>query len=585
MKQKGKILLLLLLFTMLFLTSPSAIAPDDLVYSQYFDSADVGSWYGTNEWNSSWNFADGQLHGNGMLPEWDDFLLTGPIFNLHEYTVLFDVHLDLNRAHGADQFHFIFNYNTGYAVMELGTETHACHYIDSAYYWSYLNYSFPTNQWMTVQIAAKDGKLDLWIDDKYIHSESPMNAPVLEQIGFGLYSYSNAHFDDFEVYSSYRTPDGPHGGFKPEDFEIKQEDSFTYRMTSYSGSESEANLTGWFRDANTDHSMLFYLSQGEEFEMFVFEIWESGVVVDIYKNDEYEGHVISNFFFLPIYSDLTNFKMFEGTSLSENDDQYFVLANEGDIKSTTPCTLEFYWDKSNGVLTDLKVTFGVITFEDGSFISGFHLELVDSTLDSGNDYGVGKDDTFIYHLTDYVGSELEINLNGWFRDEDSGIAMNLSLAQSDELKIIIIEFIEYGVMVEVHKNNNYLGDGIASFFFLPVNGNMSSFTMFGEAPLTDVGEFYVGTLPSNYTGSSTEVTIEFAWYKDSGILYKIELMSGIMTMSDGSTISSFKFELIDFTTTPKDTHTDPILTPGWELIPSLACLLAVPIVLRKKRKS
>jgi hypothetical protein len=584
MKQKGKILILFFLFTMLFLTSPPAIAPDDLVYSQYFDSTDVGSWDPMNEWNATYGFWDGKLHIDGMVSQWDDFLLTDPIFNLPEYTIKFHVYLKSGYAYGTDQFHFILNYNTGYAVMELGSDVWACHYIDSNDNWSYLNYSFPLDQWMKVQIAAKDGKLDLWIDGEYIHSEKPfLNAPVLEQIGFGLFEYSSAQFDDLEVYSSYQSPDGSQGGFKPEDFAIHGDDTFTYQLIRYSGSETEANLTGWFRDVSTEESMPFYLSVGDEFEMTIFEIWESGVVVDIYKNDIYEGQVKSNFFFLPIYSDLSNFKMFEGVPLAENSEQYFVIANEGNIGSTTPCVLEFYWDISNGVLTNLELTSGSLTFEDGSIISDFYMKLEDSSTGPGRKFGISVEDTFIYQLEEYAGSEPELDLTGWFRDDSSETALNFSLAPGDELKLIVLEFIDYRVRVSVYKNNNHIGEGLTDFFFLPINDITSDFEPFESSPLNDAGDTYFATLPENYTGSTTPVQIEFTWYKDSGILSRIELMSGVVTRTDGSTISSFVFELTEAQTTPKDTYTNPLLTPAWELIPSLICLLALPIAFRKKR--
>jgi len=129
MKKSKNLLSILLLVPMLLAVIPHAMAPDDLVYSQDFEVSN-GSW---TFMNGMWDFLDNRLNGLGTSGDWDDIVLADTIFNLSDYTVIFDV--NLLSGFGEEQFHFIFDYYSGHTVMELGSTSGYSHYIDTFGSW------------------------------------------------------------------------------------------------------------------------------------------------------------------------------------------------------------------------------------------------------------------------------------------------------------------------------------------------------------------------------------------------------------------------------------------------------------------
>ncbi|MHA2155098.1 MAG: hypothetical protein ACXABU_07150 [Candidatus Hodarchaeales archaeon] len=168
-----KLLSILLLLPMLLTIIPQAMAPDNLVYFQDFEVSN-GSW---TMMNGTWNFLDNRLNGISTNGEWDDIVLADTVFNMSEYTVVFDV--NLQSGYGEEQFHFIFNYYSGYTVMELGSTSGYSHYIDSYGGWYDFDYQFPTDKWAIVHMAVASGQLDLWINGEQILSSMTMNIPNL----------------------------------------------------------------------------------------------------------------------------------------------------------------------------------------------------------------------------------------------------------------------------------------------------------------------------------------------------------------------------------------------------------------------
>ncbi len=148
----------------------------------------------------------------------------------------------------------------------------------------------------------------------------------------------------------------------------------------------------------------------------------------------------------------------------------------------------------------------------------------------------------------------------------------------------MIDFVEWGIEVEVHKNTDeYIGNGINNFIFLPIHGNLTDFKMFENTYLFEESDYY--RLSWNYTedGISDDGVLEFLWNKQTGVLEQLELISGSIS-PEGSEISIFKFELIESITEEKpDDTTIPSLSPGWEFINILGVIISIPIISRRKR--
>ena len=91
-------------------------------------------------------------------------------------------------------------------------------------------------------------------------------------------------------------------------------------------------------------------------------------------------------------------------SIKEYSDYYQVIANETNLGSTNPVTIEFRWEKYSGALKKVELTSGSYHPGDGSTLSDFLFEMVDSSTDPSDgitpeDFGIATGDTFNYQLT------------------------------------------------------------------------------------------------------------------------------------------------------------------------------------------
>jgi hypothetical protein len=570
-----------------------------------------------------WDFQDNKLNGIGTSGIWDDIILDDTIFNMSEYTVIFDV--NLLSGFGEEQFHFIFNYYSGHAVMELGSTPGYSHYIDSYGGWYDFEYQFPTDKWAIVHIAVTGGQLDLWVNEEHIISSMTMNVPNLEDIGFGLFSNSSAQFDNIQVYTGYHTPPD-----QPTDETIYYDDFASYNLDPYIwfGSpetdwfvENES-LRGYYFNNGTSESGWLTTTGLETYEdlyCYTIEVdfniqYVNGDIILLgwrfnsdsefyYIRHSYQRNSLefisqnsvgekSNYGSIVLENELTwgrfnvavsleNGKQITDVFLQHEDQAPFVTFSYENFDLVKCGNIGFGFEQHD-LYTESLV------FWDNIWIRrGFYPPKIDDKTDEGysqEDYFVTTGDSFIYTLTEYNGELAEGNLTGWFRETDTEYSIPLFLAQGDKLKLKVFDFLEWGIEVEVYKNTDeYLGNGINNFLFLPIHGDLTTFRLMENTQLVEETDFY--RLSWNYTegGVSDDGVLEFLWNKQTGVLEKLELISGSIS-PEGSEISMFKFELIEsiIVESPDET-TIPTLSPGWKFISILGVIISIPILSRRKR--
>ncbi|MHA2107839.1 MAG: hypothetical protein ACW99R_09070 [Candidatus Hodarchaeales archaeon] len=614
-----KLLSILLLLPMLLTIIPQAMAPDNLVYFQDFEVSN-GSW---TMMNGTWNFLDNRLNGIRTNGEWDDIVLADTVFNMSEYTVVFDV--NLQSGYGEEQFHFIFNYYSGYTVMELGSTSGYSHYIDSYGGWYDFDYQFPTDKWAIVHMAVASGQLDLWINGEQILSSMTMNIPNLEDIGFGLYSNSSAQFDNIQVYTGYHTPPD-----QPTDETIYYDDFASYNLDPYSwygGPEGNWEIenewlrgyyysnisseSGWLTTttiethedlysytievdydihlANGDIMLLGWRFNSGEDVQFIRYSYQRNVLE--FGSEDAVGEQFT-YHSMSMESQLTWGRLIVAVAVESDKQMTQIFLQEEELEPYKILTHDdFNVIKCGNIgfgFDSQEINTETLVYWDNIWIrQGFYPPKIDEMPDdsfSSEDFSVSSGDAFIYRLTEYSGASSEVDLTGWFRKTDVEENIPLFLAQEDQLKLKVVDFVEWGIEVEVHKNTDeYIGNGINNFFFLPIHGNLTNFKMFENTFLVEESDFY--RLSWNYTeaGNSDDGVLEFLWNKQTGVLEELELVSGSIS-PEGSEISIFKFELIESITEENtDDTTIPSLSPGWEFISILGVIISIPIVSRRKR--
>ncbi len=619
MKNHKKLLLILLLLPMLLTTIPQAMAPDDLVYFQDFE-VDNGTW---TVMNGTWDFLDNSLNGISTNEMWDDIVLDDTIFNMSEYTVIFDV--NLLSGYGEEQFHFIFNYYSGYAVMELGSTSGYSHYIDSYGGLYDFDYQFPTDKWAIVHMVVAGGQLDLWVNGEPVISSMMMNVPNLEDVGFGLYYNSSARFDNIHVYTGYHAPPD-----QPTDETIYYDDFASYNLDPYvwyGGPEGNWDIENewlrgyYFNNVSSESGWLTTsgLEIHEDLYSYTIEVdydihsangdilllgWRFNSGADVqYVRYSYQRNVLefgaqnevgdkSTFYSMPMESQLTWGRLIVAVAVESDKQITQIFLQEEELEPYIIFTNDDF-----GVFKCGNIGFGfdnqeinmeTLVFWDNIWIrKGFYPPKIDEKPDESftqEDFSISVGDTFIYSLTEYSGASTEVDLTGWFRNKNTEESIPLSLAQGDQLKLIMFDFVEWGIEVEIHKNtDDYIGNGINNFLFLPIYGNLSNFKMFDNTNLVEESDYYRLTWNYNETQPSDDGVLEFQWNKQTGVLEKLELISGSIS-TNGSEISIFKFELMEsFTGETTDGTTIPSLSPGWEFISIMGVIISVPILSRRKR--
>ncbi len=617
MKKKNNLVLLFLLLPLLSPLIPLAGAPDDLIYFQDFEGT-PGSWTTMNPYNSSWNFANGTLNGYGLISEWDDIVLDD-LFNLSDYTVVFDVLLF--SGYGEDQFHFIFDYYSGYTVMELGSTPGYCHYIDRYGGWYDFSYNFPLDKWATVYLIAEFGQLELWVNDEMILSNMTMNVPILENIGFGFYSYSAGHFDNLYVYSGIHRPDQ-----QPVDDTIFYDEFSRYNLGPYVWTHSvnwsidnywlrgysNPGDKGWLMTTDLDiHEDLYEYTIELDYDIHIANGdilllgWRMNSSTDFHfiryspQRDlleyGYENEIAQKFtiYTKPMDYRLTWGRLYVATRVDGDQQFTEVFLQEEDHNPY----LAFTYDETN-LYKCGNIAFGIdstgiynetLVFWDNIWIRrGFYPPKIDDKpIDEGftmDDFAISSGDTFTFELSEYTGVEPEVDLTGWFRDVTVDESLPLSLAQGDQLAINVFDFVDWGIEVEVYKNSDdYIGKGVSNFLFLPIYGNLSNFRMFEGTSIVVESDAYSLTWNYSDNNASDDGILEFRWSKMTGVLESLELISGSIS-PEGSAITTFLFELVDSTTDgPDDNTTIPTISPGWEFISLMGILISIPILSRRKR--
>jgi hypothetical protein len=199
---------------------------------------------------------------------------------------------------------------------------------------------------------------------------------------------TRVYWDNLMVRKGYYAPNigpGP-GGPKPEEYGVKEGDTFTYQITRL-GPGTQINLAGWFSNKMTSETSLL-ASQGDVIKLVVTGFLDYGIEIEVYQNNLFVINGTSNFFFLPINTDLSNFGMFEGGTVVQEGDQYLYVmtfyddtTNNATVGSITG-EVEFRWDVTTGVLETVEVTSGLVPSE-GELFDDFYFELTSSDTDGG----------------------------------------------------------------------------------------------------------------------------------------------------------------------------------------------------------
>ena len=620
MKRIKQLLIFLLFSSVLYISFIQVTAPEIPIYSQDFE--------GSSSWtviNGNWDFNGNMLNGIGVSSDsWDDIVLNDMIFYEHDYTIIFDVLL--HPGYGAEQFHFIFNYNTGYAVMELSSDTSMSHYIDTTGIWSNLNISFPLGYWAKVHMAISGGKVDLWVDTEVIYSESVMMAPYLEQIGFGLYANSSAQFDNILIYNTAFGPDIP-----SDTEQIFHDDYSDYnlwnRYVPIYGSEIQWNVIGdslegkYPENASADYGWI--ITQGFEFvpdldsftikvkfdvkhtsqdEIFLLN-WGFSTYPEV-QTIKYSPH--TQMLYFGSQGDIGDFYSYNSYSPDEPL-TWGELVVAVDVKDGFQHTDVFlstmgsdYWGifshEENMIYDGGNIGFGMKRYEPTTETLVYWDELDyrrgycppdgDPSPEGPKleDFGVKIGDTFTYQLM-HLGPSTEINLNMWFYHDTTSFETSFFVSEGDEIKLVITGFLDYNIEMDVYQNDIYMLTAVGSFFFLPINANVTDIKMFDGGYVDQYGDQYTYTMAfENETTSTITGEVEFRWDVTTGVLESVEVISGLVEAGEVF-FDDFYFELISSTADiGTDTDSIPNLTPGWDLVSVMSIFLILPIYLRKRNR-
>jgi hypothetical protein len=398
-------------------------------------------------------------------------------------------------------------------------------------------------------------------------------------VGFGLEKTDNSgvtvYWDNLLIEGGYHPPET--GGSQPIDmWGVSVGDTFSYRLSTYEGSNTTVDLGRWFSSYEMSAVTPFLIEKGDELTLEIVSITEKGIEVKVFLDDTHVRTSYTLFFFLPIYN-MADYKFNDEPLVDEGD------SLRGKMFGTNPTgvvegELVFYWSKSNGVLESVELVDGQFPIPGTEeVIDEFFFELI---AESSGTWAVSVDDEFTYTLSMFSGESSSVNLGSWFGSSEMSDYPSLFIQEGDKLTIKVFTLSEYRIEVEVFLNGVHERTSPANFLFLSIDEMDTN--QHADMELVEIGEFYVGKMffANNVTGTD-EGEIEFSWSKSTGALEKAELLSGSYPSPEGM-IDTFLLELTSSLIQSSKSDTDPSisLTPGWELVICFGVLFLLHI---KKR--
>jgi hypothetical protein len=452
-----------------------------------------------------------------------------------------------------------------------------------------------------------------------------MISPYLEKIGFGLYANSSAQFDNILIYNTAFP-----AGIPSDTDEIFHDDYSDYdlwnRYVSIYGTEIQWNiiedrLEGQYPDdATPNYGWL--ITQGLEYtpELASYtikvkfdiihtstdEIFLLGWGFDT-RTDPFAVKYNPSIQMLSLGSqnDIGSFSSYNSYTLDEpltwgelivavgvkdgfQHTDVYLSTMDSSFKQIMSHEENVVYSGGNigvGMIRSEYTTETLVCWDELDYRRGYHGPDMGPGPDPPTleDFGVKIGDTFTYQLT-RLGPATQFNLAVWFNTDSSTLEDSFLISQGDKIKLIITEFKDYGIFVDVYQNDGFLLNARNNFFFLPINTDLTNLKMFDDGVVVHSGDQYMSTMTfRNETTDLITGEVEFRWDNTTGVLETVEVTSGVV-LADNVLFDNFYFELTS-STADSGTNTIPSLTPGWDIVTVMGSFLILPIYLRKRNRN